>query len=160
MKRWVLVGLNLCMHLGEVRDLLWKDFDLDKGTYYAIRNKTKRRRIPRAATLWPETIEVLKKLYNPKHTYVFTSRYGSKYSRTYSTTFFRGKADKLGLHDLTFESIRDGSYTAAIRAPGVDEKFARLLAGHASQGLQDSYVARNPEMVKSACDAVRKYYLG
>jgi hypothetical protein len=59
---------------------------------------------------------------------------------------------------VTWSHIRDGAYTAAAQAPGVDEKFARLLAGHKSAGLQDKYVLRNPQIVKPACDAVYSAY--
>jgi hypothetical protein len=54
--------------------------------------------------------------------------------------------------------IRDGAYTAACQAPGVEEKWARLLAGHRSHGLQDSYVMRNPAIVRPACEAVYAAY--
>jgi hypothetical protein len=56
------------------------------------------------------------------------------------------------------DDIRDGGYSAACAASGVDEKFARLLAGHRSHGLQDNYVSRNPAIVKPACDAVYSVY--
>jgi hypothetical protein len=58
------------------------------------------------------------------------------------------------------DDIRDGSYTAACRAKGVEEKFARLLAGHRAHGLTDAYVQRNPFDVKPASDAVYAAYFG
>jgi hypothetical protein len=41
----------------------------------------------------------------------------------------------------------------------VEEKFARLLAGQRSHGLQDNYVQRKPAVVAPACQAVRAAYL-
>lgn len=155
---WLLLGLNLCLHLGEVCDLKWEDFDLEKGTYAAIRNKTRRRHIPRAAVLWPETIEALK-MIGPLKPFVLVSRRGTRYDRAGRSHEFCEVRRKAGLPEtVTFEGLRDGSYTAAAQAPGIDEKFVRVLAGQRSPGLQDNYVLRNPECVRSACDAVYAAY--
>src|SRR5205814_383136 len=40
---FLLLGLNLCMSMDEVCELKWKDFDLEKKTYAALRGKTKRK---------------------------------------------------------------------------------------------------------------------
>jgi integrase len=153
---WLLLGLNLCLHMNEVCGLKWADFDLVKGTYAAIREKTKRHGIPRAATLWPETLAVLKAM--PRRSeYVFTSMHGTRHNRNARVTDFAKLRKAAGLpDDVTFDTLRDGSYTAAVR--GTEEKWARVLAGHASPGLQDSYVLRNPEAVRPATDAVYAAY--
>lgn len=40
-----------------------------------------------------------------------------------------------------------------------DERQPRVLAGDRVRGLTDNYVARNPEFVRPAVDAVRRAYL-
>lgn len=157
---WLLLGLNLCMHLGAVCKLQWAEFDLDRGTYAAIRGKTKDKRIPQAATLWPETIEALKGIARRGQSpYVFVSNHGKDYNRNTRGNDFAELRDAAGLpKELTFDWIRDGAYTAAVRDPAVEERFARVLAGHRSHGLQDNYVLRNPEIVRPACEAVHRAY--
>jgi hypothetical protein len=59
--------------------------------------------------------------------------------------------------DVSFGCLKDSAYTIACRK--VEEKFARVLAGHKAEGLQDNYVLRNPEFVRPACDAVYAEYL-
>lgn len=156
---WLLTGLNLCLHIGEVCELKWEEFDLKTGTYAAIRGKTEEHRIPRAATLWPETLDALIELkHNAKQSpYVFVSRYGTKFHRNNRVNAFKEFRDLAGRPYVTFDSIRDGAYTAACQLCP-DERWARLLAGHRSPGLQDSYVLRNPKIVAPACDAVYKAY--
>ena len=154
-RAWLLVGLNLAMHIGEVCELRWNEIDLEKKTYCSIRGKTEAHRIPRAATLWPETVAALKALPR-KPEYVFTSHYGTKYNRNKRVNSFAEFRDAAKLPHITFDTLRDGAYTAAVR--NCEEKLARLLAGHRSPGLQDSYVLRNPAIVKPACDAVRRIY--
>jgi hypothetical protein len=56
--------------------------------------------------------------------------------------------------------MKDGAYTVASSAEGVEEKFSRMLAGHAFGGSKDNYVARKPKDVKPACDAVYAHYFG
>jgi len=150
------VGLNFAMHIGEVCEIKWDEIDLEKGTYCSIRAKTEAHRIPRAATLWPETIAALKAMPK-KGPYVFTSHYGTKYNRNKRVNTFGEFRTAAGMPHITFDSIRDAAYTAACRLCS-DERWARLLAGHRSPGLQDSYVLRNPEMVRPACDAVFQAY--
>jgi integrase len=164
---WLLLGLNLCLHLGEVCQLKWAEFDLSKGTYAAIRNKTRRDRIPRAATLWPETTAALLAIERRGNSpYVFTSTHGKDYNRNTRGNDFAKLRALAGIKsrivdgeevNVTYDWIRDGAYTAACHAPGVDDKYAKLLAGH-SAGLQDNYVLRNPACVKPACDAVFRAY--
>jgi len=156
---WLLCGLNLCMHLDEVCELKWDELDLAKGTYASIRHKTAAKRIPRAATLWPETVNALKGVTRRGASpYVFTSTHGTRYNRnTRGNDFAELRTAAKLSDDVTFDSLRDGAYTAACQA-GVDDRLARLLAGHKAAGLQDNYVLRNPAIVKPACDAVYKAY--
>lgn len=155
-RAWLLVGLNLCLHMDEVCGLESKDFDLEAGTYCAIRNKTKRERVPRAATLWPETVTAIRPLIG-KH-YLFTSPRGTRYSVNSRCNLFAELRDKAGVPAVVgFDSLRDGAYTAACRGQSNDQ-LARLLAGHKAEGLQDNYVLREPSCVKPACEAVYRYY--
>lgn len=153
---WILLGMNLCLHIEEVCALKWSEFDLSAGTYSTIRNKTRRARIPRAAVLWPETTSALKALPR-KGEYVFVSTHGTRYNKNTRVNDFRELADAANLPEVTFDCLRDGAYTAACQ--GTEEKWARVLAGHRSHGLQDNYVLRNPEIVRPACEAVYRAYL-
>ena len=122
---WLLLGLNLCLHLDDVCALKWENFDLERGTYATIRNKTKRDRIPQAATLWPESAAALRQLQRSGSPFLFVSSHGTRYNRnTRGNAFAKLRALAKVSEDVTFEGLRDGSYTAAAQAPGVDEKVA------------------------------------
>lgn len=156
-RSWLLLALNLAMTFEDLCELRWADFDMDKGTYAAIRVKTRRDRIPRAGVLWKETIEALQDLAR-RSQYVFTSTHGTRYNKNSRVNLFGKLRKKAGLPDtIKMNQIRDGAYTTAARAT-TDERWARVLAGHRAPGLQDAYVLRNPEAVRPACDAVHKAY--
>lgn len=156
-RAWLLVGLNLCMSIEEVCGLRWEWFDLEKGTFACVRVKTRRKRIPRAAVLWPETIRALKAI-DRKGPYVFVSSHGTRYNKNTRVNDFKEFKEAAGLPDLvTFSCLRDGAYTAAAHGT-TDERQARVLAGHVAPGLSDNYVLRNAEIVKPACDAVYMVY--
>ena len=151
-RTWLPLGLNLCMSIGEVCGLRWEWFDLTKDTFSCIREKTKRKRIPRAATLWPETLRCLKGIPQ-RGAYVLVSSHGTQYNESTRGNEFSRFRGKLGLPvSVSFGCLRDGAYTAALRGCP-DERWARVLVGHTAGGLQDNYVLRDPEMVKPACDA-------
>ena len=57
----------------------------------------------------------------------------------------------------TFDQIRDGAYTAAVKGAPMDQ--AKILAGH-STGMSDAYVLRGGVLVQEACKAVEKHYFG
>lgn len=156
-RAWLLLGLNLCLHISEVCRLRWDDFDLDAGTFSKVREKTERRKIPRAATLWPETIAVLKALpRRAKSPWVFTSSHGKDFNKTTRGNDFKDFREKAGLSEVRFDDLRDGAYTAASR--GAKDNEARSLAGHKAPGLQSSYVLINPDYTRPACEAVYKAY--
>jgi integrase len=154
-RAWLLVGLNLCLHIEEVCALRWADIDLERGTFACIRNKTRRQRIPRAATLWPETLEALRGVPR-RDEHVFISTHGTRFNKNTRINDFKEFRERVGV-SATWDSLRDGAYSAACRAT-VDDKWARLLAGHSAPGLQDSYVLRNPDAVRPACEAVYAAY--
>lgn len=158
-RAWLLLGLNLCMSIEEVCGLQWENFDLEKGTFAAIREKTRRDRIPRAAVLWPETIEVLSKL-SRKGPHVFTSKHGNRFNRNTRVNDFAEFRNNANLPDaITFGTLRDGAYSIACQM-ATDERWARVLAGHRAAGLQDNYVLRNPDVTRQPCEAVWKHYMG
>lgn len=155
-RAWLLVGLNCCLHMEEVCALRWADIDLDAGTHRAIREKTRRKRIPRAAVLWAETIAELRALPR-RGEYVFLSRHGSRYNKNTRVNQFAKLRIEAGLPDyVTFDTLRDGAYTAAIYGTS-DERQAKVLAGQAA-GLSDNYVLRNPEFSRPASEAVYRMY--
>lgn len=156
-RAWLLLALNLAMTVEDLVQLKWSDFDLEAGTYTAIRYKTRRKRIPRAGVLWAETMEAMEKLRR-RSEHVFTSTHGTAYSKNSRVILFAKLRKKAGLPDtVKMNQIRDGAYTTAARAT-TDERWARVLAGHRAPGLQDNYVLRNPEAVRPACEAVYKAY--
>lgn len=150
----LLLSLNACLHLDECLAVQWDELNLDAGTFCTHRSKTG---VIRAATLWPETIAALKARIR-RGPHVFTSTHGKRFVTRGQWKTWEKLRTAAGCPAVQFDDIRDGSYTAACNASGVDEKFARLLAGHKSHGLQDNYVARNPSVVAPACDAVHRHY--
>lgn len=155
MRGALLIMLNLCMYPQESLNLDWSDIDLDKKTVVTDRSKTK---VVRIGVLWDETIEALDKIKTPKTGPIFLSREGSRWSvKTLGKQFrdLRASADLPS--DTTMDQLRDGAYTAAVGADGVELKHAMLLAGHSS-GISDYYVKRNPTMVKDAVAAVYRAY--
>ena len=154
-RAWLLVGLNFGMHVDEVCEIECRHIDIDAGTYTTIRTKTKRQRIPRAAVLWPETVQAIKPMMGKQ--YLFTSPHGTRYNVRSRCNLFAELREKAGLpKEITFDSIRDGAYTHACR--GSTEQLARVLAGQRAAGLLDNYVLRDPDMVRPACEAVYRHY--
>jgi len=154
-RAWLLAGLNMCLHLGEVCDLRWDTIDLDNGTHAAIRSKTN---VVRAAVLWKETIDSLQKVPR-RGPWVFTSTHGVRYNRNSRGNMFGELRIRAGVsEEVTFDSLRDAAYSAAVNDPTVEERFARVLAGHRSQALQDNYVLRNPRCTEGACLAVYRAF--
>jgi integrase len=148
--------LNLCLDLDECLDLEWSDFDMDARTFCTARNK--RGRVIRAAILWPETVEILKTIKRTGSPYVLVSQHGGRFNANGQWKTWNKLRVAAGCSEVQMDDIRDGAYTAACSAPGVDEKYSRLLAGHRSHGLQDNYVQRNPGLVSPACEAVYQAY--
>jgi integrase len=119
------------------------------------RPKTK---FPRAATLWPETVEALKSLRRGP-VYVFTSPHGTKFQSSNSrcNEFAKLRTRAAVPDTVSFAQLKDGAFTVACQKTTGDGRIAKILAGHAS-GMEDAYVLRNPEIVKPACDAVYAHY--
>ena len=91
------------MHLDEVLELKWEELNFETGTYAAIRGKTAVRRIPRAATLWKETIAAIKAVpRRGESPYVFTSSHGTRFNRNTKGNDFTELRDSAGLPGVTF----------------------------------------------------------
>ncbi|HEX3358716.1 MAG TPA: tyrosine-type recombinase/integrase [Tepidisphaeraceae bacterium] len=154
----LLMGLNAAMYMEDLCGLEWKSLDLEQGTYIARRKK--RGRCLRVAMLWPETIAALGAVPRRGNSpYVFTSAHGTRYNKNCKINDFKDYREKIGVVDVTFSHVRDGAYTSAVHALGVDAKFAELLAGHKT-GMKDKYVLRTPWIVKPATDAIYAAYFG
>jgi hypothetical protein len=125
----------------------------------AIRRKTEVDSIPRAAVLWPETVAALAAVPRKSPKYVFTSTTGTRYNRASRGNKVAKLRERAGVAvEVTFDWIKDGAYTAAVNDPDVEERSARVLAGHRSPGLQDNYVLRHPRCTAGACEAVHRVY--
>jgi len=155
----LLVALNCAMYPQEVADLRKGEIDLDKRTLVTRRGKTG---IIRIAVLWPRTVKALKAYFaaEPHHRdHVFINVNGAPYNANHITRNFRRRRKEAKLSDsVTFDQIRDGSYTAVVEA-GHDLQMAKLIAGHGT-GIPDHYLKRKPTMVATACRAIERAYFG
>jgi integrase len=155
-RAWLLVGLNFCMHMDEVCGIQTKDMDVAAGTYACIRNKTRRQRVPRAAVLWPETMDAVRPLLGKQ--LLFTSPTGTRYNVRSRCNEFAKLRAKAGLpNTVTFDGLRDAAFGAACKARE-NSDWAKVLAGQRAAGQEDNYVLRNPACVRPACDAVYASY--
>lgn len=150
MRAAVLLGLNACMYAAEVAALDWDDLDLAQRTLVTRRPKTG---VLRVAVLWDATVESLTALPSSR------LRQGPVL-RVSGATVRRRFWDlrrRAGLRGVCFEHLRDGAYTAAVEADGVSLIHAEVLAGH-RVGVPDHYIARRPQLVAAACEAVWHRY--
>ncbi len=153
----LLCGLNFCMHSGEVAELQKSDINLKAKTLVGVRPKNRKTRI---GIVWTRTAEAIEnylkaKPHNAPH--LFNSRIGTPLTSKAVGRLVISLRRKAGLPEtVSFDTIRDGAYTAAIEG-GADLLHAKLLAGHAV-GMTDQYVRRNPKMVADACEAIEKLY--
>ena len=108
-----------------------------------------------------ETVEALKQLPRRGNgPFLFTSPRGTRYNKNTKINDFKDFCGKCAVKGVTFSHLRDGAYTAASHDRKVEDKYARLLAGHKNAGLSDKYVLRHPEIVRPATDAVYRSYFG
>lgn len=146
----LLLGLNMAMYIEDLCTLKWADFDLEAGTFVGRRAKTQ---VIRVGVLWPETLEAIKALTKQgKSPWVFTSTHGTRFNGQRRYNDYKELRERAGV-DSPFSALRDAAYTIACRS--CEDRISRVFAGHRMTGLMDSYIARNPEWVKPASDAVR-----
>ncbi len=149
----VLLMLNCAMYIREAIRLRWDEIKAD-GTIVTNRKKTGK--IIRVAVLWDETLDALKSVKR-KGDFIFYNYAGVPLGISGAQMRFNNLAADAECAHVTGSQLRDGAYTAAVAA-NVSEQLTRLLVGHRGSGLSDSYVARQPKMVKPACDAVHAHY--
>lgn len=154
------LALNCAFYPSEVAAVERSHIDWEAGTLVMERGKTG---VPRAAVLWDRSIEAIREYQNAEpheSPYLFVSRSGLPYDANHIGRNFRRRRAKAGLDDsVTFDMIRDGSYSAAYDG-GASMDQARMLAGHRVSGMSDHYVKRNPKMVADACTAIERAYFG
>ena len=150
-KAILLVAMNCCYYAVDCWTLPVSAVGEDEIVFR--RAKTK---IRRAAWLWPRTREALAALARRNGDTVFTASHKGAYKPGGFRAAYRRLKRKAGIKS-TFDMIRDGAYTAAVRGAPIDQ--AKLLAGH-STGMSDAYVLRGGAMVRDACEAIEKHYFG
>lgn len=155
-KAILLLGLNCCMHSGEVAQTLRADVDTRSGTLAARRTKNRR---PRAAALWRRTVDAIRAyqaLKPHQSRYLFVARTGSPVDVRQLFMTLRKNA---GLpKTLTFEGLRDAVLTSAEEE---DVHHAKFVAGHKT-GMTDRYVLRQAtnKRVVACCEAIERYFFG
>jgi integrase len=134
--------------------------------------RKKKGQMPRAAILWPETIEALKKLpehegktlfYNTERKKPYASGYFAKaFNNVLTAAVEKVKNDNLNLSidkTLTHSNCRDSFQTITKREKGMSDSYNAAM-GHRQAGVSGDYIdARTyPKISKAACEAVHDYY--
>lgn len=151
-KALLLLCLNGAYTLGEAITLKWED--IKDGCI--VSHRKKKGKVIRACVLWKETIEAIDAIPNKKAQYLFTA-VGTKIHRSTAERRFNLVADNAKLPQITGSQMRDSAQTAATQA-NISERLVDIMAGHKAIGITDKYIARNPQIVKPATDAVYVYY--
>jgi len=149
----LLVAMNCAYYAVDCWTLPWSAVALDDNEIVFRRAKTK---IARAAWLWPRTKEALAALPRRNGDTVFITSHKGAYKPGGFRAAYR-RLKKAAAVKSTFDQIRDGAYTAAVKGAPMDQ--AKILAGH-STGMSDAYVLRGGVLVQEACKAVEKHYFG
>ena len=159
-KAVLLLSLNAALYPSEVAAVESKHVNLDKRTLVMDRGKTG---IPRVAVLWQRTVDAIRAYQaEARHqsSHLVVGRTGQPYDGNHVGRNFRRIRKEASVPDeIEFAHIRDGAYSAAFNADGVEEKHAKVLAGHRS-GMSDAYVKRNPRCVAVACRAIEQSFFG
>lgn len=149
----LLLSLNAALYGGEAAAVRWDEIDFKTGGFVSRRSKTG---VSRIAVLWPETLAAVKALPHDRDEEVFCTKVRSYTVHSVGDKFEKyrdaAEVDKA----VTFSWIRDAAYSTAMQA--TDFTKAELLAGHRLPGTADAYLRRNPQLVATACEAIRKAY--
>ena len=150
-KAILLVAMNCCYYAVDCWTLPASALNAHEIVFRRGKTKT-----ARAAWLWPRTRSALAAL--PKHNggTLFISAQKGPFRPGGFRAAFRRLKKRAGVSS-TFNMIRDGAYTEAVKGAPIDQ--AKLLAGH-SFGMSDAYVLRGGAMVRKACEAIEKHYFG
>lgn len=158
----ILVALNCCFYPIDVIRLRWDMLDLDKGVLCFDREKsahlTKGAAIVRVAVLWKRTVSALRAIKHEGE-FVFMAEYGQLGPARPNKRFNKLLTAAGIKRKLHFANLRDSGQTRAAEA-GVPAEQYRVLAGHKLPGVDDNYIRRNPNFVRSACEAIERYYFG
>ncbi len=159
-KAVLLLALNCGFYPSEVAAVEKPHIDLSARMLVMDRHKTG---IPRIAVLWDRTVEAIieyQQIEPHESDSLFVSATGLPYNANHiGRNFRRRRVDAKLADSVTFESIRDGAYTAAVDG-GASVDQAKMLAGHRVTGVSDFYLKRNPRMVAEACAAIERAYFG
>jgi hypothetical protein len=150
-KAILLVAMNCCYYAVDCWTLPASAVRDDEIVFR--RAKTK---VARAAWLWLRTRDALAALPCRNGDTVFTAAHKGAYKPGGFRAAYRRLKKKAGVKS-TFDMIRDGAYTAAVRGAPIDQ--AKMVAGH-STGMSDAYVLRGGVLVREACAAVENQYFG
>jgi integrase len=150
----VLLMLNTASYIGEVIEYEWGDI---KASGCLVTNRNKTGKVIRVASLWDETRAALEALPR-KGERLFYSVQGAPLGKTGAQRAFAKLADDAKVPHVVPSQLRDGAATAAAES-GVSEPLIKVLLGHRGSGMGDRYIARNPNMVKPATDAVAAKYM-
>ncbi len=158
-KAVLLLSLNAALYPSEVADVRKDNIDLDAQTMTMRRGKTG---VARIACLWDRTVRAIREyLATEPHgsEFLFVSAHGVAYSGNHVSRNFRRRRREACLpEDVSFDQIRDGSYTSAVES-GCNLTEAKALAGH-RVGIADHYLLRRPDLVRKACEAIEAAYFG
>lgn len=153
-------------------ELKWSDLDLTNGRVKLARRKTG---IPRHLPLWPETVELLKKVPRTGKLVFYTSK-GNPYMQTLLKTDGNGNKTYTTLNTITTKFSRlikkaglnvpkgTGFYTlrrtaATIAARSGDPFAVQRLLGHADLQMATRYVQDVSKQTDRVIENSRKYVI-
>jgi integrase len=155
----LLLSLNAALYPSEVAAVKKSNIDLTARTMTMRRGKTG---VARIACLWDRTVQAIREYQKAEphqSEFVFVNMNGVPYDANHVTRNYRRRREAAELPvGVTFDQIRDGSYTSAVES-GCDLTEAKALAGHRT-GIADHYLLRRPTLVRNACAAIERAYFG
>lgn len=160
-----LIAANCMFYPTDIGTIPLSAVDLATGH---VKFRRKKKNTPRAGLLFEETIQALKPwlAIRPGNSpNLFMTTTGSEWNKqSVMKQLNRHKeiSAELGkplAADLSFSSLRDGGYAAALLDPHVDLYTAKVMSGHAT-GITDSYVDAQPERCRLAAESIRRHYFG